>query len=68
LCVKEEECLWQLRCVTAGALPGKRPLWVILLAADSHFAGLVFDSQGGSVLAHKTFHRYVVAIIYDLFS
>jgi len=60
LSVKEEECLRRLRCLTAGALPGKRPLWVILLAAGGHFAGLVVDSQGGSVLAHKTFHRYVV--------
>jgi hypothetical protein len=68
LSVKEEECLRRLRCLTAGALPGKRPLWVILLAAGGHFAGLVVDSQGGSVLAHKTFHRYVVSIIYDPFS
>lgn len=34
--------------------------WVVLLCAGGHFAGVVVDSHGGSVLAHQTFHRYVV--------
>ncbi|KAJ9539495.1 LOW QUALITY PROTEIN: hypothetical protein OSB04_032228 [Centaurea solstitialis] len=31
---------------------------VMLLASGGHFAGCVFD--GNSVVAHKTFHRYVI--------
>uniref|UniRef100_A0A7N0TDI7 VLRF1 domain-containing protein n=1 Tax=Kalanchoe fedtschenkoi TaxID=63787 RepID=A0A7N0TDI7_KALFE len=31
---------------------------VVLLASGGHFAGCVFD--GNSIVAHKTFHRYVV--------
>ncbi|GER57484.1 ankyrin repeat and zinc finger domain-containing protein [Striga asiatica] len=31
---------------------------IVLLARGGHFAGCVFD--GNSLLAHKTFHRYVV--------
>ncbi|KAJ1702266.1 hypothetical protein LUZ63_002045 [Rhynchospora breviuscula] len=31
---------------------------IVLLARGGHFAGCVFD--GKSILAHKTFHRYVV--------
>ncbi|CAH9096543.1 unnamed protein product [Cuscuta europaea] len=34
------------------------PLRVVLLARGGHFAGCVFD--GNSVVAHKTFHRYVI--------
>lgn len=33
-------------------------LRVVLLARGGHFAGCVFD--GNSIVAHKTFHRYVV--------
>ncbi|CAK9155671.1 unnamed protein product [Ilex paraguariensis] len=33
-------------------------LRIVLLARGGHFAGCVFD--GNSVVAHKTFHRYVV--------
>ncbi|GMH00573.1 hypothetical protein Nepgr_002412 [Nepenthes gracilis] len=33
-------------------------LRVVLLASGGHFAGCVFD--GSTVIAHKTFHRYVV--------
>ncbi|KAK9147605.1 hypothetical protein Scep_006362 [Stephania cephalantha] len=36
----------------------KSQLRILLLASGGHFAGCVFD--GNSVLAHKTFHRYVV--------
>ncbi|XP_052192968.1 uncharacterized protein LOC127801677 isoform X2 [Diospyros lotus] len=33
-------------------------LRVVLLASGGHFAGCVFD--GNSIVAHKTFHRYVI--------
>lgn len=33
-------------------------LRVVLLATGGHFAGCVFD--GNSVVAHKTFHRYII--------
>ncbi|XP_030457355.2 uncharacterized protein LOC115678166 isoform X1 [Syzygium oleosum] len=33
-------------------------LRIVLLASGGHFAGCVFDGNG--VVAHKTFHRYVV--------
>ncbi|KAK6918489.1 VLRF1/Vms1 [Dillenia turbinata] len=36
----------------------KTCLRTVLLASGGHFAGCVFD--GNSVVAHKTFHRYVV--------
>ncbi|KAF6160365.1 hypothetical protein GIB67_019134 [Kingdonia uniflora] len=36
----------------------KTHLRIVLLASGGHFAGCVFD--GSSVVAHKTFHRYVV--------
>jgi hypothetical protein len=36
----------------------KKSVWVVLLAAGGHFAGLVLNTQDGSVLAHQTFHRY----------
>ncbi|WOK99017.1 hypothetical protein Cni_G07729 [Canna indica] len=36
----------------------KSHLRIILLASGGHFAGCVFD--GNTVIAHKTFHRYVV--------
>ncbi|CAH8250784.1 unnamed protein product [Arabidopsis lyrata] len=35
-----------------------RKMCVVLLASGGHFAGTVFN--GKSVVAHKTFHRYVV--------
>lgn len=35
----------------------KTCLRIVLLASGGHFAGCVFD--GASVVAHKTFHRYV---------
>ncbi|KAI8841349.1 hypothetical protein BC829DRAFT_435707 [Chytridium lagenaria] len=40
------------------------PVWVILMLGSGHFAGAVFeaafrgDAPDGTVLAHKTFHRY----------
>ncbi|ERN19487.1 hypothetical protein AMTR_s00069p00197120 [Amborella trichopoda] len=36
----------------------KTHLRIVLLASGGHFAGCVFD--GDSIVAHKTFHRYVV--------
>lgn len=36
----------------------KTRLRIVLLASGGHFAGCVFD--GDTVVAHKTFHRYVV--------
>ncbi|XP_058086584.1 uncharacterized protein LOC131233802 [Magnolia sinica] len=36
----------------------KTHLRIVLLASGGHFAGCVFD--GMSIVAHKTFHRYVV--------
>ncbi|PIA49857.1 hypothetical protein AQUCO_01300538v1 [Aquilegia coerulea] len=36
----------------------KSKLRIVLLASGGHFAACVFD--GNSVVAHKTFHRYVV--------
>lgn len=36
----------------------RRRMCVVLLASGGHFAGTVFN--GKSVVAHKTFHRYVV--------
>ncbi|KAF9614664.1 hypothetical protein IFM89_019792 [Coptis chinensis] len=36
----------------------KSKLRIVLLASGGHFVGCVFD--GNSVIAHKTFHRYVV--------
>jgi len=35
----------------------KKHLRIIFLASGGHFAGCVFD--GNSVVAHKTFHRFV---------
>ncbi|KAM0950259.1 putative transcription factor C2H2 family [Dioscorea sansibarensis] len=36
----------------------KTHLRIVLLVSGGHFAGCVFD--GNSIIAHKTFHRYVV--------
>ncbi|XP_024371985.1 uncharacterized protein [Physcomitrium patens] len=57
LCLKEDEVLRRLKSLTSRE---KKSVWVILLAAGGHFAGLVINSQDGSILAHQTFHRYVV--------
>lgn len=54
LYVKEDEVLRRLRALTNRE---KKSVWVILLAAGGHFAGLVLNSQDGAVLAHQTFHR-----------
>ncbi|XVE73989.1 hypothetical protein DITRI_Ditri11bG0162900 [Diplodiscus trichospermus] len=37
---------------------GDRRFRIVLLSSGGHFAGCVFE--GNSVVAHKTFHRYVV--------
>jgi hypothetical protein len=54
LCLKEVDVLQRLRSLTCA---DKQSLWVILLAAGGHFAGLVVNTRGGSVIAHQTFHR-----------
>jgi hypothetical protein len=55
LYLKEDEVLRRLRALTNRE---KKSVWVVLLAAGGHFAGLVLNTQDGSVLAHQTFHRY----------
>ncbi|KAI4367931.1 hypothetical protein MLD38_016554 [Melastoma candidum] len=56
-CFKETEVIEKL--VEVSHEPRDNTcLRVVLLASGGHFAGCVFD--GNSVVAHKTFHRYVV--------
>eukprot|EP00250_Pteridium_aquilinum_P014954 c22301_g1_i1 orf=90-2060(+) len=40
--------------------PEGKHLWLIVLSRGGHFAACVFDPKKGSILAHKTYHRYVV--------
>ncbi|XP_076942469.1 uncharacterized protein LOC143612343 [Bidens hawaiensis] len=56
-CVTEKEITAKLRYVVHEPRDNTR-FRVILLASGGHFAGCVFD--GNSVVAHKTFHRYVI--------
>lgn len=56
-CLSEKEVIGRLKALAQKAEGGKRVM-VVLLATGGHFAGCVFD--GNSVVAHKTFHRYVV--------
>ncbi|OWM72902.1 ankyrin repeat and zinc finger domain-containing protein 1 [Punica granatum] len=51
------EVIKRLKDLTHEPRDGTR-LRVVLLASGGHFAGCVFD--GNAVVAHKTFHRYVV--------
>ncbi|KAF8111481.1 hypothetical protein N665_0074s0015 [Sinapis alba] len=46
------------RLVNFVSTDDDRRMCVVLLASGGHFAGTVFN--GKSVVAHKTFHRYVV--------
>lgn len=59
LCVTEQEFLLKLKIFISGKSEDQN-IWVILLSRGGHFAGCVFDARKGSVLAHKTHHRYVV--------
>ncbi|GKU88349.1 hypothetical protein SLEP1_g2627 [Rubroshorea leprosula] len=56
-CLSECEVIERLRTSVQETRDGKH-LRAVLLASGGHFAGCVFD--GNSVVAHKTFHRYVV--------
>ncbi|KAI3800472.1 hypothetical protein L1987_28563 [Smallanthus sonchifolius] len=56
-CVTESEMTARLRYVIHEPRDNTR-FRVMLLASGGHFAGCVFD--GNSVVAHKTFHRYVI--------
>ncbi|KAH7434578.1 hypothetical protein KP509_06G024000 [Ceratopteris richardii] len=59
--VGEEELLQRLKKFVCKENPPEgNSLWLILLLRGGHFAGCVFDSKNGSILAHKTYHRYVV--------
>ncbi|XP_052152995.1 uncharacterized protein LOC127771189 [Oryza glaberrima] len=55
--VQEDEMLNRVKNLTSEPRDASR-LRIILLTSGGHFAGCVFD--GNSVIAHKTFHRYVV--------
>ncbi|KAL6882677.1 hypothetical protein ACP4OV_011367 [Aristida adscensionis] len=56
-CVQEDEIMNRVKCLTSEPR-GASHLRIVLLTSGGHFAGCVFD--GNSVVAHKTFHRYVV--------
>ncbi|XP_002270342.1 uncharacterized protein LOC100254117 [Vitis vinifera] len=56
-CLKESDVIEKLKTVIHEPRDNTH-LRVVLLASGGHFAGCVFD--GNSVVAHRTFHRYVV--------
>lgn len=56
-CLSVSEVIERLKSLTCEPRDGTH-LRVVLLARGGHFAGSVFD--GNLVVAHKTFHRYVV--------
>ncbi|KAK9202441.1 hypothetical protein WN944_017651 [Citrus x changshan-huyou] len=56
-CLSVSEVIERLKSLTCEPRDGTH-LRVVLLASGGHFAGSVFD--GNLVVAHKTFHRYVV--------
>lgn len=56
-CITEREMTERLRNVIHEPRNNTH-FRVMLLASGGHFAGCVFD--GSSVVAHKTFHRYVI--------
>ncbi|CAJ1814963.1 unnamed protein product [Sphenostylis stenocarpa] len=53
----KNEAVQKLKSLTAEPRDNTH-LRIVLLASGGHFAGCVFD--GDAVVAHKTFHRYVV--------
>ncbi|KAG7028651.1 Ankyrin repeat and zinc finger domain-containing protein 1 [Cucurbita argyrosperma subsp. argyrosperma] len=55
--LRENEVIARLKYLNHEPRDGTH-LRIVLLASGGHFAGCVFD--GNSVVAHKTFHRYVV--------
>ncbi|XWS35701.1 hypothetical protein CRYUN_Cryun20dG0019100 [Craigia yunnanensis] len=56
-CLRENEVIERLKTLIPEARDNTR-FRIVLLSSGGHFAGCVFD--GNSVVAHKTFHRYVV--------
>ncbi|KAI8027449.1 Ankyrin repeat and zinc finger domain-containing protein 1 [Camellia lanceoleosa] len=56
-CLREKEVIEKLKFLIHEPRDNTH-LRILLLASGGHFAGCVFD--GNSVVAHKTFHRYVV--------
>ncbi|XVF22686.1 hypothetical protein REPUB_Repub12eG0192400 [Reevesia pubescens] len=56
-CLRENEVIERLKTLIQEAKDDTR-FRIVLLSSGGHFAGCVFD--GNSVVAHKTFHRYVV--------
>ncbi|KAF5952930.1 hypothetical protein HYC85_010874 [Camellia sinensis] len=56
-CLREKEVIEKLKFLIHEPRDNTH-LRIVLLASGGHFAGCVFD--GNSVVAHKTFHRYVV--------
>ncbi|KAI9079899.1 hypothetical protein K1719_038145 [Acacia pycnantha] len=55
--LNENEMIERLKSLTIEPRNNSR-LRIVLLASGGHFAGCVFD--GDELVAHKTFHRYVV--------
>ncbi|KAM4094473.1 hypothetical protein ACB094_06G198300 [Castanea mollissima] len=56
-CLRENEVIERLKSLIHEPRDNTH-LRIVLLASGGHFAGCVFD--GNKVVAHKTFHRYVV--------
>ncbi|XP_062226508.1 uncharacterized protein LOC133924809 [Phragmites australis] len=56
-CVPEDEMINRVKRLTCEPRDASH-LRIVLLTSGGHFAGCVFD--GNSIVAHKTFHRYVV--------
>uniref|UniRef100_A0A0A9ET46 VLRF1 domain-containing protein n=1 Tax=Arundo donax TaxID=35708 RepID=A0A0A9ET46_ARUDO len=56
-CVQEDEMINRVKRLTCEPRDASH-LRIVLLTSGGHFAGCVFD--GNSIIAHKTFHRYVV--------
>ncbi|KAH9329559.1 hypothetical protein KI387_001667, partial [Taxus chinensis] len=55
--VTDEELVRRLQSLVQESREQKN-MRVVLLASGGHFAGCVFD--GNNIVAHKTYHRYVV--------
>lgn len=60
--LREDEVIERLRTLIQEARDRTR-FRIVLLSSGGHFAGCVFD--GNSVVAHKTFHRSVLYILYS---
>ncbi|OEL21302.1 Ankyrin repeat and zinc finger domain-containing protein 1, partial [Dichanthelium oligosanthes] len=56
-CVQEDDMINRVKRLTCEPRDASH-LRIVLLTSGGHFAGCVFD--GNSIVAHKTFHRYVV--------